>query len=67
MAKQNPKTRRKRRFYKRKGVWVFLLLCLTAAIVALRIANERLEPYKQQAAAIDISTIDDVELSLIHI
>ena len=62
MAKQNTKNRRKRRFYKRKGLWVFLLLCMTAAIVALRIANERLEPYKQQAAAIDISTIDDVEI-----
>ena len=35
---------------------------MTAAIVGLRIANERLEPYKQQAAAIDISTIDDVEI-----
>ena len=62
MVKQNTKNRRKRRFYKRKGLWVFLLLCMTAAIVGLRIADERLEPYKQQAAAIDISTIDDVEI-----
>ena len=62
MAKQKTKNRRKRRFYKRKGLWIFLLLCMAAGIVGLRVADEKLQPYKEQAAQIDISTIDDVEI-----
>ncbi len=62
MAKQKKKNRRKRRFYKRKRLWIFLLLCMLAGVVGLREANERLQPYKEQAAQIDISTIDDVEI-----
>ena len=62
MAKQKKKNRRKRRFYKRKRLWIFLLLCMSAGVVGLRVADERLQPYKEQAAQIDISTIDDVEI-----
>ncbi len=62
MAKQKKKNRRKRRFYKRKRLWIFLLLCVLAGLVGLRVANDRLQPYKEQAAQIDISTIDDVEI-----
>ncbi|MBJ06633.1 MAG: hypothetical protein CMO40_05870 [Verrucomicrobiaceae bacterium] len=61
MAKEKSRNRRKRRFYKRKRLWILLLLCMGTALVGLRIAKERLQPYKKQAAVFDISTIDDVE------
>lgn len=62
MAKEKTKNRKKRRFYKRKGLWIFLMLCVVAGLVGLKIAKEKLKPYQDQAAAIDISTIDDVEI-----
>lgn len=62
MAKEKTKSRRKRRFYKRKGFWIFLLLCGIGGFVGLKEAKKRLQPYKDQAALIDISTIDDVEI-----
>jgi membrane carboxypeptidase/penicillin-binding protein len=62
MAKEKTTNRRKRRFYKRKGLWIFFMLCVIAGLVGLKIAREKLQPYKDQAAAIDISTIDDVEI-----
>ena len=62
MAKEKTKNRRKRRFYKRKGLWIFLLLCMAAGVIGLKIAEKKLDPYKEQAAKYDISTIDDVEI-----
>ena len=62
MAKEKTTNRRKRRFYKRKGLWIFFMLWVIAGLVGLKIAREKLQPYKDQAAVIDISTIDDVEI-----
>lgn len=61
MAKEKSRNRRKRRFYKRKRLWILLLVCMGAGLIGLRVAKERLQPYKEQAAIFDISTIDDVE------
>ena len=61
MAKEKSRNRRKRRFYKRKRLWILLLFCMGLGLVGLRVAKERLQPYKEQAATFDISTIDDVE------
>lgn len=63
MAKEKKNNRRKRRFYKRKRLWIFLMLCGIAALYGLREAKVRLKPYQDQADAIDISTIDDVEVA----
>ncbi len=61
MAKEKSRNRRKRSFYKRKRLWILLLVCMGAGLIGLRVAKERLQPYKEQAAIFDISTIDDVE------
>ena len=49
---RNKHTRRnkpKRRFYKRKGLWIFLLICVLAGLAGLKYADQRLEPYRQRA------------------
>ncbi len=61
MAKKRIKTKAKRRFYKRKGFWIFLLFCGVLGAAVCYEGMRRLEPYRRQAAAIDLSTIDDVE------
>ena len=40
MAKEKTKNRRKRRFYKRKGLWIFLMLCMVAGLIGLKIVKE---------------------------
>ena len=62
MARKRSKSRPKRRFFKRKGFWVFVVLCGCLGVAGYREGMRRLEPYRVQAAAIDLATIDDVEI-----
>lgn len=52
----------KRRFYKRKGLWIFLLLCVLGGLAGLKYVDHRLEPYRERAKIYKMEEIDDVEL-----
>ena len=61
MAKKKSKDRKKRRFYKRKGFWIFNFLCCCAAVAGLYFLDQFLEPYRERALTYDLDLVDDVE------
>ena len=52
----------KRRFYKRKGLWIFLLICVLIGVGGLMYVDHRLEPYRERSTIYQMDEIDDVEL-----
>ena len=61
------KKRGRRRFYKRKGFWVFCLLCLILAGGAAYYGNKQLDPYRELAAQYDLTRVGEKEeMSFIH-
>lgn len=62
------KNKRSRRwFFKRKGFWIFCLVCLILAGVAAFIVNKKLDPYRDIAASYDLKLVGEKEeMSFIH-
>ncbi len=62
------KNKRVRRwFFKRKGFWIFCLICLIAAGVGAYHGNKKLDPYRGIAAEYDLSRVGEKEeMSFIH-
>ena len=59
--------RARRWFFKRKGFWIFCLLCLIAAGVAAHYGNKKLDPYREIAAEYDLTRVGEKEeMSFIH-
>ena len=59
--------RARRWFFKRKGFWIFCLLCLIAAGVAAHYGNKKLDPYREIAAEYDLTRVGEKEeMSIIH-
>ncbi len=52
----------KRRFYKRKGLWIFLLICVLIGVGGLMYLDHRMDPYRDRAKIYKMEEIDDVEL-----
>ena len=64
-GKKNKRARRW--FFKRKGFWIFCLLCLTAAGVGAYIGNKKLDPYREIASEYDLKRVGEKEeMSFIH-
>lgn len=63
------KNRKKHRrwFFKRKGFWIFCLICLVAVAIGANYANKELDPYRDWAAKYDMQRIGEKEeMSFIH-
>lgn len=59
--------RARRWFFKRKGFWIFCLLCLIAAGVSAYIGNKKLDPYRTFAQEYDLKRVGKKEeMSFIH-
>ena len=59
--------RARRWFFKRKGFWIFCLLCLIAAGVSAYIGNQKLDPYREIAQEYDLKRVGEKEeMSFIH-
>ena len=58
MVRKNRK-RRRRWFFKRKGFWIFCLLCLVLAGVAVYYGNQQLDPYRELAAKYDLTQVGE--------
>lgn len=55
-------SRKRPRFYKRKGFWLFMATCAVLGLIALAVADRMLEEYREQAMVYDLTKIDDVEV-----
>lgn len=53
---------RKPRFYKRKGFWIFGVLCLVIAGIALAVIDSKLDPYREIANTYELERIGEVEV-----
>ena len=66
MFRKKNKTGR-RWFFKRKGFWLFCLVCLIIAGVGAYIGNKKLDPYRDLAAEYDLTRVGEKEeMSFIH-
>lgn len=54
-------------FFKRKGFWIFCLICLALVAIAGIYANKKLDPYRELAAKYDMARVGEKEeMSFIH-
>ena len=62
------KNKRARRwFFKRKGFWIFCLVCLILAGIGAYIGNRKLDPYRDIAKSYDLKMVGEKEeMSFIH-
>ncbi|MGC6467119.1 MAG: transglycosylase domain-containing protein [Akkermansiaceae bacterium] len=63
------KNRKKQRrwFFKRKGFWIFCLICLGVVWFGADYANKELDPYREYAAKYDMERVGEKEeMSFIH-
>ncbi|NNM28111.1 MAG: penicillin-binding protein, partial [Akkermansiaceae bacterium] len=62
MAKRERfKDGKKKRLYQRKGLWIFLAICVLAGLGGLWWADQKLEPFRERSLTYDLERIDDVE------
>ncbi|HBF16002.1 MAG TPA: hypothetical protein DDW37_00085, partial [Verrucomicrobiales bacterium] len=53
--------RAKRRFFKRKGFWLFCLSCLIACGFAARFGDRKLDPYREIAMEYNLQRVGEKE------
>ena len=67
MLSRKNRKREKPRFFKRKGFWIFALVCLVIVGIAAFILNQKLDPYRDLAMKYDLERIGEKEeMSFIH-
>jgi len=67
MFRRKNRKRQKRWFFKRKGFWIFCLICLGGAWYAANDVNNRLHPYRNYASEYDMQRVGEKEeMSFIH-
>jgi len=55
------------RFFKRKGFWIFCLICLLIAGIGAFVADKKLDPYREIANSYDLARLGEKEeMSFIH-
>ncbi|YCM44356.1 transglycosylase domain-containing protein [Verrucomicrobiaceae bacterium 227] len=67
MYSRKNKKKHRRWFFKRKGFWIFTLICLILAGIGGIYANKELDPYRETASKYDLQRVGEKEeMSFIH-
>jgi len=67
MYSRKNRKKQKRWFFKRKGFWIFCLICLILAGIGGFHANKELDPYRETASKYDLKRVGEKEeMSFIH-